>query len=139
MANVVGDNSRIEKDTASLDWDPSDQRSHAHMAEDPEDTPKRTDPAANALAFIGLGLLPAIPTPQGLTAMGWKSNSSWSWPIWEPLLTLPVVASLLACEVLQREHPDPVPLAAQGVREVLRCNRINPTKKRPFFSPSIPV
>lgn len=56
----------------------------------------------------------------------------WTWPIWEPEVEIDVVRSLLAHGELQEEHPDRVRLAAMGVLEVFRCQRVTVGKFRNF-------
>jgi len=142
LATLTEGEGRLVPGSTGLNWDPADQRSYALHWYNPEDkkhNPRPTDPAANALGYVGLALLPAVPFGRRLTAVGWGTNAAWTWPIWEPALALPVVTSLLAYEALQSQRPDRGSLWAIGVREVRRAVRINPTGKRYFFAPSVPV
>jgi hypothetical protein len=127
----------------SLNWDPVDQRSYALAWDDPATSGKRTDPAANALAYVGLALVPALPVPEGLGAVAWGAYANrsrgWTWPLWTVPLALPVVRGLLAHPDLQTPRPDGRAWSARGVIEIRRCLTINPTGKRLFFAPSCPV
>jgi hypothetical protein len=108
--------------------------------ENPEKAEKSTDIAANALAYIGLGLLTVMPSDNWLVAVGWGPGDEWTWPIWGQPLSLNVVRSLLAHDGLMRESPDLPALHACGIMEVRRSERIDPTGQgRPYFSPSRPV
>jgi hypothetical protein len=136
-ATVQGHDSRlVEGKGLTLNWDPEDLRSYALAWSNPESVTKKVDVAANALAYLGLSLLPAMPTPRGLGAVGWNDKRGWTWPIWQAALPVDVVMSLLAASALQEEIPDRRRLARRGVVEVRRSEILNPTGKRNFFAPS---
>ena len=128
----------VEGRGLTLNWDPEDLRSYALAWDNPESVAKSVDVGANALAYVGLGLLPAVPGPKGLDAVGWGPEDGWTWPVWEPRLPMPVVASLLADRALQAARPDVGSLERRGVCEVRRSARVNPTGKRSYFASSRP-
>lgn len=115
----------------SLNWDPSDLRSHAFMANDPQDVPKRTNVAANALAFVGFCFYPVSPVRDKilLGALHEETNEFF-WPIWSVFCCIEVVRSLLC----------------QGKKEYFKradfvyvSKRIFNDHQRRFFSPSRPA
>lgn len=136
-----------KKGITSLNWDPQDNRSYALMWGDPGDQKNKgaVDVGTNALAYLGLGLLTAVPRLAGLTALGFhggrgsqttKAPSAihgWSWPIWPCALGISVVQSLLATvsggDDMQRLQP-------RGVVAVFTAERINPNGQRVFFAPA---
>ena len=119
-------------DVTSLNWDPRDQRNFAHQWNDPAASVARTAVVANALAYLGMGLLCAFPGVRGLSAVALVERG-FEWPIWSPLLGAPVVSALLAH---RSRNETAVQRAARGVLEVFRSDRVNPTGKRNFFAPS---
>ena len=143
MGTLRDEPARWVANGTALNWDPVDQRSYALTWEDPATSGKRTDAAANALAYLGLALVPAVPLSTGLGAVAWGTYPprarGWTWPMWSSPLSLPVVRGLLAHADLQITTPDARAWAARGVLEIRRCLTINPTGKRLFFAPSEPV
>lgn len=80
---------------------------------------------ANLLAYRGLALLPAAPTPRGLATAGWEpSQETFTWPLWGDPLGIGAVKSLVQMRELVAERPDRSVLAARGVRVVFRVRRI---------------
>ena len=139
QGTLLGTDARWVKDGTALNWDPLDQRSYALTWEDPATSGKLVNAAANALAYVGLALLPAMPIGKSLGAVAWGDYDGWTWPIWESMLSVSVVRSLLAHTDLQAERPNAQAWCHRGVIEIRRCCRINPTGKRSFFAPSRPV
>lgn len=120
----------------SLRWDPADDRQHALRWTDPSTDPIRTVRGANRLAIEGLSMLPVMPVRSQPVTTGFRGRRSrdsyWTYPIWEPAVTLDVARSLLALDVLQVEPVNRVYLSAMGVTEVYRAQRINNGKYRNF-------
>jgi hypothetical protein len=137
-ATLEGRLERIVLGLTGLNWEPADQRSYALAWIDPANTDKAVDVAANALAYIGLSLLPSMPASRGLAAIGWGQNNDWTWPIWHPFLGHPCALSLLAHHELARSNPNRSNLVRMGVAEVFRSRRIT-VNKRYYFAPSQPV
>lgn len=137
-STLTGDGLATDSDATSLNWDPTDQVSHALVWQDPQAREKSTDIAANALAYLGLSLLPCAPIGRGLAAVGWHGRAGFTWPIWSSPLGLESVASLLAL-IPKPERIEMDALAARGVIEVRFSARVNPDGKRNFFGPSRPV
>jgi hypothetical protein len=139
-ASLGGQGSATVDDATSLNWDPSDQVSHALVWQDPQHRDKATDVGANALAYLGLSLVPAVPRAGGLQAVGWhKVNpGGFVWPIWSVPLGIDPVASLMAAIALD-SNVDMQAWRARGVHEVRLASRVNPDGKRNFFAPSRPV
>jgi hypothetical protein len=130
-------------DMTSLNWDPRDCRSYAHQWADPAAMEARTDVAANALAYVGLGLLPCFPGRRGLEATAMLRDEAgkraFTWPLWSPALRLPLVRALLASASARGFAADADEARARGVLTVQRAQIVNPTGKRNFFGPAEPA
>ncbi len=133
-----------EDSRLSLRWDPEDDRRYAHRWRDPTasgEEPK-TEWGANRLAFEALPLFPVMPVGSTAITTGFSGNRSrdtfLTWPVWDPGADLDTVRSLLALRGLQEAAPDHRQLAAMGIREVFRSQRINNGRYR-NFTPSTPV
>ena len=134
----------------SLRWDPEEDRRYALRWKNPSDDKVRakgrsgapTEWGANRLAFEALPLFPVMPVGQGIQTTGFSGNRShdtfWTWPIWDVPADLDTVRSLLALQDLQRNYTDRTALAAMGIRQVFKSQRITFGKYR-SFAPSIPV
>ncbi|MFZ2642816.1 MAG: hypothetical protein WA117_17615 [Verrucomicrobiia bacterium] len=133
---------RYEEEKLSMRWDPADDRRYALRWSDPSGDAIRTVRGANRLAIEALPLFPVAPVERDLKTTGFGSPTGrgvfWTWPIWEPSLPLDTVCSVLAMVELQTEHPDRSALAARGVVEVFRCERITTGKFRNFSSAQSP-
>ncbi len=125
---------RTERTKAtSLNWDPSGQKSYALQWDDPASEGKQIDVLANAAAYLGLGLLTAVPTMKELGAVGFH-RPNWTWPVWEFPMNEPSVRSILAHEDLVKPSGADR-MRMRGAAEVFRSERIN-VNKRFFFAPS---
>ena len=116
----------------SLRFDPVDDRRYALRWGDPSGDAIRTMRGANRLAVEALPLLPTCPMGLRLATTGFNLSRFWTWPIWEPWLSLDVTRTLLALEELQSAIPDRPSLLARGVQEVFRSERITVGKFRNF-------
>lgn len=133
---------------STLRWDPNDDVRYALRWRNPSGDPARKKRGsmlgANALAVHGMPLLPTAPAGRRLATTGFsrfRRDTAWTWPIWEPLASLPVVRSLLAAAELQATDLGPEArrrLLRRGVTEVYRSRRIRVGKFR-NFSPAQPV
>ena len=128
----------------SLRWDPEDDRRYAHRWRDPTapgEQPK-TEWGANRLAFEALPLFPVMPVGSTAITTGFSGNRArdtfWTWPVWDLRADLDTVRSLLALRSLQETAPDRCRLAAMGILQVFRAQRINNGRYR-NFTPSTPV
>jgi hypothetical protein len=129
----------------SLRWDPNDDRRYALRWGDPGNSSKspiRTVRGANRLAIEALPLLPTAPVGKKLETTGFKQQRGegvfWTWPIWVVALPLDPVRSILALSDLQAPKPDRLSLAARGIAEIFRCQRITVGKYR-NFTPAYPT
>lgn len=135
----------------SLRWDPEEDRRYALRWKNPSDDrvsskgEKSGAPAewgANRLAFEALPLLPVMPVLREVRTTGFSGNRSrdtfWRWPIWDVPVGLDTVRSLLALRELQSDSIDHERLAAMGIRQVFKCQRITVGQFR-NFTPSVPV
>lgn len=125
-------------DATSLNWDPADQVSYALVWQDPQTREKNTDVSANALAFLGLSLVPAVPHARELKAVGWHSAGGFVWPIWSARLGIESVSALMASMPLS-DATDLQAWRARGVHELRLAAKVNPDGKRNFFGPSRPL
>ena len=138
-ATLLGQGEREIIGQTGLNWDPEDNRDYALRWDDPASAKKSTDVAANALAYLGLSLFPAMPVGRKLITVGWGPHKAFSWPIWDSLLPLSAVMSVLSYADVVREKPNIVDLVTRGIVQINRSEVINPTGKRNFFAPSRPV
>jgi CRISPR-associated endonuclease/helicase Cas3 len=133
-------------DNQSLHLDPSEDRRHAHQWNKPAGDPERKVRGgmlgANRLALEAMPLFPSFPEANTLRTVGFtgsrSNNTRWTWPIWSASLSLPVVRSLIAAEILQREtisSGDAALLRARGLVAVYRTHRIL-VGKTPNFTPA---
>lgn len=116
----------------SLNWDPMSLRSYAMQWDDPESSPKATDVVANALAFLGLGCLPVVPTSEGNTPLCYEPKKRlFRWPVWESGLSLDVVGGILGSRFEYWETGR----QEMGIRGLFESERFS-SNKRLYFSPS---
>jgi hypothetical protein len=97
-----------------FEWDATLDRRYAYSASDPSKDKKTSVPGANALALLGLSLLPSVPQGTKLQTTGttgrWKSGT-FSWGLWTQPLGLDTVRSLL--QLPPRRRP--------GVAQIFAC------------------
>jgi CRISPR-associated endonuclease/helicase Cas3 len=132
-------------DNQSLHLDPSEDRRHAYQWNKPSGDPSRKRSGgmlgANRLAVEAIELLTSIPNSTKLRTIGFQGDRStdtfWTWPIWEPLISSRTVKSLLGLAELQNDEIDKVSrnrLMEYGVVTVYRTQRIL-VEKTPNFTP----
>jgi len=117
----------------SLRWDAADYRPHALRAKDPSGDPIRTMRGANRLAVEALPLFPTVPERGGLRTVAFEDTDTGAevtWPTWSEPLSLGVVASLLACEDVQKADRSSV--AHRGIAQVFRAKRFTDGQYRNF-------
>ncbi len=126
----------------SMRWDPSDDRRYALRWLQPSGDPAKTVRGANRLAIEALPLLPTAPVMARLETTGFTQSKGrgviWTWPVWTVPVRLDVVRSLMTLPELQQDEPDRRRLAAMGIAEVYRCQRITQGKYR-NFTPAQPA
>lgn len=129
----------------TMRWDFRDDVRRALRWNEPSGDPARDKQGsvwgANRLAIEGLPLLPTAPLLTQLETTGFvlrKGDALWTWPMWDPEASMDIVRSLLALRELREEQPNRHKLAALGIREVYRCQRI-PQGKYKNFTPAVPV
>lgn len=120
----------------SLRWDPEDDRRYALRWREPSTDPIRTVRGANRLAIEALPLLPTAPQQGKLATTGFARlnlrQTFWTWPIWDAPVSRDVAASLLSLADLQRDEPPRNTLAALGIVEIYRSQRVTAGKFRNF-------
>ena len=122
-------------DKLGLRWDPEEDRRHALRWDNPSGDTIKTMRGANRLAVEALPLFPTTPSDQRLRTTGFSRQGkavSLTWPIWEGALSADVVRSLLALSEIQKPDPNRQSLAAMGILEVFRSQRITVRKYRNF-------
>ena len=133
-----------EKKNYSLRWDPIEDQRYALVWHNPEDKSKKTIKTmlgANALALEALILFPTAPRPRGLATTGFFQagrREFFTWPIWMHPVSPEMLRSLVSLTELHCEKPRRQTLAARGIAEIYRCERI-PNGYYKNFSPSIPA
>lgn len=119
-----------------LRFDPEEDRRHALSWTRPTDDPTKTERGANRLAIEAIPFFPVQPVDKRLETTGFvtrpRQGVFLTWPIWEGELSLDVVRALLALASLHSEMPPRQELAACGIVEVFRCQRITLGKFRNF-------
>lgn len=134
-ASVNGERRALCDETA-LNWDPRDLRSYALRWDDPANADAETDVVANALAYLGLSLVPAVPTVRGLGAIAFVDRG-FEWPIWRDEIGPTVVMALLAGAAAVHSL-GPSDRTKRGILDVWRAEVVNPTGKRNYFGPARP-
>ena len=130
----------------TMRWDPIDDSRYALRWKDPSKDGSRDSRGsvlgANRLAIEGLPLLPTAPVGSELATTGFSgrtaSSTFWTWPIWDAPASFDVVRSLVALRPLQEPSPPRKTLAAMGVVEIYRSQRLTVSKFR-CFTPAEPV
>ena len=130
---------KLQSGYVSFNWSPSEHRPGAFQG--PKDTLLST-PGANVLAFFGLSFFPVVPTPQGVTCVGFGEiggTRSFIWPLWEVSLDEDVVSSILATDW---QSMDSLQRSSAGIFALRGSRRImegTPPTVRFYFAPSIPL
>src|SRR5262249_53957871 len=82
----------------------------------------------NLLAAFALPSFPLIPTARGPVTTGFNTLRSgyraFTWPVWDPPLTVDVLRSLLAAEALQQQPVNRLALRLFGVVDVFQARKI---------------
>lgn len=130
----------------SLHLDPTEDRRHAYQWNRPSGDPNRNRSGnvlgANRLAVEALPYFLGLPSsnPAKLLLTGWTGvradDSQWTWPIWEPPVTVAVVRSTLALAGFQAIELKRDQLVPAGVVAAYRCRRIL-VEKTPNLTPAI--
>jgi hypothetical protein len=134
----------------TMRWDPLDDRRYALMDRDPtaSDNKSTTVWMANLLAYYSLSLLPCVAFARGVATACWsrdKESPAFRWPIWEYLLPIDTIRSLLTHRAFAA--PDSAgdreslraELRARGVAAIFSARRIqvgNPPLHKINFSPA---
>jgi len=133
---------RYQDEKLNLRYDPAEDRRHALRWKSPDKDPIKTVWGANRLAVEGLVLHPAFPVNNKLETTGFsghlKDDTFWTWPVWSGFLGVDVIRSVLALSDLQSETPNHARLAAIGIRDAYRSQRILAGKFR-AFTPAQPI
>ncbi len=134
-----------QDDGPLLRWDPVDDQRYALVWNSPEDKQKKQIKSmlgANALALESLVLFPVIPTSKTVVTTGFHRSGRhefFTWPIWQCPVSPDLVRSLLSIPELHADRPNRTELAARGIAEIYRCERIAPNKYYKNFTPGLPV
>ena len=121
---------------ANMRWDPRDDRRHALRATDPSSEGITTVRGANRLAISGLRCFPTSPQSAWLATTGFvgrrKRQMAFSWPVWEPPITLTTMMSLLSHPEVSSQTPSRTVLEPMGVVEVYRSKVMSVGKYQNF-------
>jgi CRISPR-associated endonuclease/helicase Cas3 len=130
----------------SLHLEPGEDRRHAYQWNKPSGDPNRNKEGnmlgANRLAIEAIPLFVGLPSnnPARLLMTGWtgvrSDDATWTWPIWNVWITLPVLSSLLAAPELQEVGIRAAWLRARGIGSVYRSRRIL-VEKTPNLTPPL--
>jgi hypothetical protein len=121
----------------SFRWDPVENRQYALRADNPSGVPIRIVHGANRLAVEALRLFPTVPAQRSLETTGFTRSSDgafFTWPIWQPAVSLATVRSLLTIGELRNETDLREKLSARGVNVLYRCRRFNIDRRTNFSS-----
>lgn len=127
----------------SLRWDPLEDRRHALRWRDPSKDSDRESSGSMLGAYrLAVEALPLFPTLQvgrrvqtvGFTDLG-GGEAYFTWPIWEPPISLDVCRSLFTLkELCQASEPQiREELARRGIVEVFRSHRIKVGRKKNYY------
>jgi hypothetical protein len=110
----------------TLRWDPTEYRKHALRWQDPtSDKIIPTVRGANRLAIEALPLFATMPIGSRSQTSGFdRRGRRFTWPIWQPLMSVKLVQSVLSGNELCSERPDRTLLSKLGICEVFRSTRI---------------
>lgn len=121
---------KYEDDQHSLGWDPSTMKLGAFTHKLPSAMNNTGVRAAVWLAFESLPLFPCF-YGFGLETRAFRREGrevAFSWPVWTPPVSLPVLAALLGWEALAASNPPARELRARGVVALFRSAIFKPNK-----------
>ncbi len=131
----------------SLRWDPIEDQRYALRWKDPSKSGLVDGPgtmqAANSLAVEALRCLPTVTVNKQARTTAFHSvgrrSEFFIWPVWEPLLSIETVCSLLALNELHSHPPRRSHLLARGIAEVYSATRIQPNQYYKNFLSARPL
>jgi hypothetical protein len=131
---------QYEDEQCGLRWDPAEHRGYALQWRNPSDVGALSVKGANCLALVALALFPTAPVKgeAETTGFGLKApkQSSFTWPIWHPAVSMDTGRSLLGLPMLQREQPPRAELDQRGIVAVYRCDRVMTSTYYSNFTPA---
>jgi hypothetical protein len=105
----------------ALGWDPTTEGLYALSDTSPSKAGPRSVRAGIWLAFEALPLFPAVPQHRKLCTTGFDlRDDMFTWPIWEPPISIDTLRVWLGSPELVHEHPDMATLRLRGIQAVLR-------------------
>lgn len=129
----------------SLRWDPMEDQRYALRWENPSPSKQRRNQiAANSLGIEALRWFPTVLSngrraqTAGFHRVKQRENY-FVWPIWTPTLGVEALRSLLSLEDLGKDPPPRRSLAARGIEDVYRSQRIQQNQYYSNFAPAHPV
>lgn len=131
----------------SLRWDPIEDKRYALRWRDPSKSNLKDGPGtmigANSLAIEALQWYPTMFEGNRLVTTGFHRNSGnevwFTWPIWEPPISLDTVRSLLALPDLHVSQLSRAELTRRGIVEVYRSQRIQQNQYYSNFTSGRPA
>jgi hypothetical protein len=118
---------RYADKSQSFRWDPDDAKEYALRWRDPSVGGVSSVWGANRLAFEALPLFPTVPRGRRLRTTGFATRNrahEFTWPVWAQWAGLDTVRSLVSLRAIQEATPDRQDLAAMGVADVFRVQRV---------------
>lgn len=137
---ALGERWTYADEGSALRWDPAEDRNYAHQWRNPSTETTLSERGANRLGLEALGALPTVPVGSGVATAAFGRPTgpleALTWPIWEPLIPLSVVKSLVMLPELQQSAPPRESVVARGVVAVYRSDRYRPSKYYSNFTPA---
>lgn len=112
--------------THSLGWDPTTEALHALCDRSPSAVGARAVRGAVWLAFESLPLFPSVPGQKQLLTTGFnQGGTDFTWPVWEPPISVESLRYWLAAPNIAASTPDMMRLHYCGIAALFRahCSR----------------
>ncbi len=142
LQRAVMEEWHYDDDQCALRLDPAENRGYALQWLDPSKAGATSVKGGNCLALVAMPMFPTAPVKGAAETMGFglkeSKKSSFTWPIWQPAITISTLQSLLGLTDLQRKQPPVAELASRGIAAVYRCDRIMTSTYYANFTPSQP-
>ena len=127
-------------ETHSLGWDPTTEGLYALSDRSPSSAGARAVRGAVWLAFESLPLFPSIPVRKKLHTTGFDLEAKlFTWPIWEPSISLDSLRTLLAAQDLIEKSPNMGQLNQRGCTTLFRSQCVRDGNGRGTFRNAIEI
>lgn len=127
-------------DIHSLGWDPTTEGLYALSDRSPSAAGPRSVRGAVWLAFESLPLFPSLPVRKKLHTTGFDSDSQqFTWPIWQPPISLDALRMWLAAPELTEPEPGMRQLQRRGICALFRTQCLRGGNGRGTFRNAIEI